>query len=793
MKDIVPRQAPPLPDLAYRRYEPSLESEEVHLRDYLSILSKRRRLVASVFLISLLAGICVFFPTTPRYKASATLKIEPQNPLGTVGEAVNIQYSGNTGYDYYKTQFELLKSNRLAKRVITDLDLSSNPAFLRNSQPTFLSQLQSSWFVTSSQSFLSSIVALVTSRAPPSAQVTSPSSKEDDEERKTEGLLGRYLGLLNIDPIRDTRLARVEFTTLDPHLSQELANAHAATFIRTTIETRFELTKEARDFLEKKLADIKDKLERSEKALDDFRQGHSVVSLEGNDNIVAERMVDLNRRLVEARTKRIEVEALYRTLSDKNPQNLSQIIANTRIQELKTQLGSLEVESARLAMVFKPDHPSLQELNKKMAETRRLLNQEIATIQRGIESDYAVASSREKSLQAESEREQQAALNLKRIGIDYTIRDQEAKAYQALYERLLQRLNETNISNTTAVSNIDIAEEALLGHRVPSTATRNLLAVAALGLMLGAGLAFVAEYFNSIVETPEGVWRAVGVPTLGVVPHLRSLRQPPSVSRWLPGYSGVRRLDPSVGETGPSLAGKSVVFPQPFSLFHESYRTIRTALLFSQKTPPPQVLVVTSAHPDEGKTVTTLNLAISLTQNGYTVVVVDADLRKGNCHALLRMANLSGLSNVLSDHQSLQACVRRTSVRGLSFLSRGTASADPTDLLSSPQMKEGLADLRAHFDFVLIDSPPVVVVSDATVLATLCDGVLVVINAQKTTLQMAQLLRDRLEAVCARIVGVVLNGVDIRNPNYAYYRSYYKSYYAGTGERETPASPSENQ
>ena len=773
MRTIASRQNPSLPDFAHRQYESSLESEEVHLRDHLGILSKRRRLVVSVFVIMLILGLITLFPATPQYSASATLKIEPQNPLGTVGEAVNsIQYNSGDGYDYYKTQFVLLQSRPLIKRVITDLQLDVNPAFLKENQPTFLSQLQSG-LASSAQAFFSAGVALVGSPVQSPPQDVFLASREDDSDRQ---LINRYLQLLRVDPVRDTRLVRIEFTTSNPQLSQTLANTHAAAFIRTNIETRFELTAEARDFLEKKLTEMRFRVERSEKALDKFRRQHGVVSLEGNDNVVANRMLDLNRRLIEARDKRIEVESLYHALRDKNSQNLSKIIDNDRIQQLKTRLDGLEVDYARLAVMFKPDHPSLKELSTQISETRRHLDREIVTVRRGIESDYGVARSREDTLETAADREQEAALNLKRIGIDYTILDQEAKAHRVLYERLLQRLNETNISNTTTVSNIAIAEEALPGNLVPSSATRNFLALAAFGLILGCGVAFMAEYFNSVVETPEGVWRTIGIPTLGVVPHLRFLREPSSVSQWLSGSPAGRLFAPSVEANKLALSQELIFFHKPLSVFPESYRSIRTSLLYSRETPPPPVILVTSAHPDEGKTVTTLNLAITLAQSDYNVVVVDADLRKGNCHTLLQMDNLAGLADVLSDRQSLQSCIRPTQVRRLSLISRGYTPPNPADLLSSFQMKDEIAELRGRFDFVLIDSPPALVVSDASVLATLCDGVLLVINGQKTTLPMLQLLRERLEAVSANIVGVVLNAVNLHNPNYAYYHSYYKSY-----------------
>jgi capsular exopolysaccharide synthesis family protein len=216
----------------------------------------------------------------------------------------------------------------------------------------------------------------------------------------------------------------------------------------------------------------------------------------------------------------------------------------------------------------------------------------------------------------------------------------------------------------------------------------------------------------------------------------------------------------------------------PLSIVSDSYRTIRTALLFSQPEKPPKVVLLTSPHPHDGKTVSTLNLAISLAQGGYKVLVIDGDLRKGNCHALLNRQNNRGLSNILTGSLALENGVQGTAVAGLAFLSRGVIPPNPPDLLGSHKMKEVLEMLRQDFDFVLLDSPPAIAVSDAAVLSTLCDGVVLVLRGQKTTLQAARLVVERLKAARARILGVVLNGIDIRNPDYADYRSYYRSYYA---------------
>ena len=237
---------------------------------------------------------------------------------------------------------------------------------------------------------------------------------------------------------------------------------------------------------------------------------------------------------------------------------------------------------------------------------------------------------------------------------------------------------------------------------------------------------------------------------------------------------------------GSSLSAALMVSYHPLSIIAESYRTIRTVLLLGHTERTPQVILLTSAHPGEGKTSITLNLAITLAQSGRTVAVVDADLRKGNCHSHLAMPNRYGLTHLLTDELPLEVCLQSSSVAGLSLLPRGTVSANPTDLLGSSKMKEVLAVLRDRFDFVLIDTPPALAISDATVVSTMCDGVLLVLRSQNTTTDAARHVVERLQVVGARILGVVLNGINIRDPDYSDYRKYYTSYYAAAHKAGRP-------
>jgi capsular exopolysaccharide synthesis family protein len=416
----------------------------------------------------------------------------------------------------------------------------------------------------------------------------------------------------------------------------------------------------------------------------------------------------------------------------------------------------------------------MMELSRQISDTKGALNAEIMNVVRGIQDNYVAAQAKEQALQAEAQKQQQAALNLKQLGVEYAVLQEEVNVNRGLYDSVLKRLSETNVSNDLAVSNMRITQraETPLFPSYPDISF-NLLVVSALGLFLGVGLAFFLEYMDSTVCTPEDVWRAASLNTLGVVPHLSSLKNPASGYRRLgKGFLLTRPLHRK-RKTDHSRSRELILSQHPLSIVSESYRIIRTALLLSQAEKPPRVVLISSPCSQEGKTVTTLNLAIALAQDGHSVLVIDADLRKGCCHDRLGLKNHKGLTDVLTGRLRLEEVVEKTSISGLSFLSRGLRPPDPSRLLGSHKMKEVLKLLRESYNFILVDSPPVIAVSDAAVLSALADGVLLVVNGKMTPAASAREAVERLEAVCASIIGVVLNGVDFRDPAYAYYRNYY--------------------
>lgn len=768
-----PRSAPPVEEVGYYYAD---QGEETHLRHYWKILLKRIRPMAAVFINVMIIGVIITMMAPTLYTARSTMKIEPQNPsvTGVAGVAESLPGQYDIGpYDYYQTQFALLKSEPLRARVIRDLKLESNPAFTQQSKPGLVGSI-SNW-IGDGFDYLRSGVERLTGGTQPAFSPRAPTY----ELGVNPGLVGRYGKYLTIEPVRNTRLVEVIFNTPDGKLSQDLANAHAAGFIQMILENRFSLTKEAKDFLGARLAELREKVQKAEEKLNSFRQQHGVVSFDKGENIAVERLVDLNRVLTRARADRIEAESVYQMTRNKNTEYLSQVLSNPLIQQIKGNLATLEAEKGRLLTIFTPEHPRIQELNQQIIEARRGLRGEVSNIVRGIESNYAAARAREESLDKEAKNQQTAALSLKEVGVDYAVLNEEVVVNRGLYENVLKRMHETNVSNDLAASNIQLVQRAEMPFD-PSSPNwmRNMMLSAILGLMLAVAMAFFLEYMDSTVNTPQSVWTAVSLTTLGVVPHLKSL--PGKCRTGLLQGPPTKDFEPYGGSN--EMSKELVMAGDQLSLTAESYRTIRTALMLSRAEHPPKVILLTSPSPGEGKTVTTVNLGAALAQSGQSVVVVDADLRKGRCHKLLGIPNQGGLANVLTGHLQLRSALKETSVKNFYLLPRGILPPNPADLLMSRKMQEVLNELRNSFDFVLIDSPPAIAVSDAAVLSAFCDGVLLVFHGQKTTAQAARVAVERLDSISATLLGVILNGVDIRNPEYADYRSYYPTYYASMQE-----------
>ncbi|MCZ6624744.1 MAG: polysaccharide biosynthesis tyrosine autokinase [Deltaproteobacteria bacterium] len=786
MKEISPYRMVYHPPSPAAQGDYLFEEEEIgNLRDYWIVIQKYRRTILTFFLLVVLITALAILWKVPTYTATATIYVQNQTPNITgVPEALNFE---GKGLDYYETQVNLMRSRSLTARVIEDLDLDQDPRFLRTAETPpgrVLKRLLQGVESTVRWVQEMSLVKWIQERLRPVGE----------QEEKTvafelgvhPNLINRYLGMLKIYPVSDSQLVNVRFTSLVPSLSKEVVNTHTAAFIRTSLLTRFELTTEARQFLEEKLAELKAEVEKSERALNRFRKAHKIVSIEKGENLVLERLLNLNRNLTQAQARRIELESLYRVVQQKDNRLLSQIIDNPVIQQLKNQIYALEIEQARLATKFKPIYPRVIRLQEQIDQAKNHLDREVLRIVRTIESDYTAAKAKEQALTRGTEEARQAALVLREKAVEYAILEREIASSRTLYENVLKRTKETYLAGDAPMSNVRVVDRAEFPVWPDTTSgKRNLLMSIFVGLLGGVGLAFLRSYLDNTLKTPEDVGRFLRLPTLGVVPDVKQIDWR---SRDL-GYT--EKIPPPHSQPKRQTVGGRrdlVISHHPLSLIAESYRAIRTAILFSATERPPQTILVTSSQPQEGKTVTAINIAMTLAQIGGPVLLIDADLRAGHCHRLLDLENGNGLTNFLTGHGSAAEFIKKTGVNNLYLFSHGEVPPNPAELLGSEKMRQMLESLRTSFPFIVIDSAPLLPIIDTVLLSTMVDGVILVARGQQVSRHIVHKARERLDYIKGKILGVVLNGIDINSPEYKDYRHSYESYYSsyerrGAGER----------
>lgn len=803
----------PLPDDFHRDSGGFAEQDHVDLRDYWRVFLKYRRIILSVFLVTLAATAVVTFTTDPLYTATATIQIERQAPkMAPVQEVQQIDAAGSFDkYDYYQTQFEILRSRTIAARVIKALGLEGDKRFAGEE---------------GSPGFVASIVGAVRSVVSPGREAAESRLEELGVDPR---LINQYLGMLSIDPVRNSRLVMVSFTSKFKSLSADVANKHIEEYTNATLEQHLGMTLKAKGFLESELAKAKERVVTSEAALNAFRKEKGVISLDGDKtDIVSDRLEDLNKRFTEAQADRIRLDGQYRLIKRRDYESLPDVVSSLLISQLKQDAAKAEAERAELVKKFKPGFPKMQEVMAREEQVQARLGAEIRKVVESIESAYLAAKNREEELGEQLEAQRQAALSQKDVGADYDTLKRDVDTARGLYANLLQRLKDVDVAEEIKVSNVSMVDQAA-APLFPSRPKKllNLLMSSVVGLMAGLGLAFLLEYLDNTLKTPEDVELRLGLPTLGVIPsfeipalaygtysygygHRRKRRSKTSVSE-----APTSAPLPAVGLNDDTGAGRTadrkstttelVVQKYPRSVVSEAYRTIRTGVLLSSADNPPQIILVTSGASGEGKTVTAVNHALTLVQAGSRVLVIDADIRKPRIHRIFNIPNVQGLSTYLTGQSTIESIIREIRLDGhsssrsgdgngngvdggrLFVIPSGPFPPNPAELLGSRRMRETLEVLRGRYDYILIDSPPVLPVTDAVLLATMSDGVVLVVRGQQTPAEVAVKSRDRLAYGRAKILGVVLNDVDVTRGDYGHYLRYYYSYYAEAGASQGEA------
>jgi capsular exopolysaccharide synthesis family protein len=560
------------------------------------------------------------------------------------------------------------------------------------------------------------------------------------------------------------------------------------------MELKADTARNAEQFLQSKLAELKERVEKSEVALNTYRRDHGVIAFsldeKGKGQMLEERLTDLNNALAKVETDRITLEAQHDLIRRGEAGSLPAVMQNPLIQNLKQQVAQLAAQYAAMSNQFNPGYyRPLDDLKAKLDQSRTQLTQETDRAAKSVESDYGAAGARQQMLEQEIANVKLQALALNDASLQDAVLVREVDASRNLYKSVLERVRELDVSADAPSSNVSVVDRAETP-RSPSS-PRKLLSLGLsgfLGLAGGVGLAFFLEFLDDRMKSSEQIERELRLPSLALVPDFFKLGASAYGRRHVSSREPQKLLEGEVADAveDPSARGNAkdviVVSTDGRSPAGELYHSICTALLFSQAGHTPKSLVITSAVEGEGKTVTALNLATAFSQTGGRVLLVDADLRKPRCHEILGIANHSGLSDVLTGQKQLQEVIHQP-LAGFFFLSAGSDSPNPAALVGSATMRDLLASLCEQYDRVVIDSPPVMPVSDAATLSTMADGVLMIVGAP-TSKRVVRQACTKLRYVGAKIFGVVLNRVDTASPDYYYYNPY-TSYYSRKPSAQT--------
>jgi succinoglycan biosynthesis transport protein ExoP len=722
---------------------PYTVENDVHLLDRLAVLYRYRRLCVAVFVLVTAAMIIQGYSSIQVFQAQARLLIEDERSTAVPGLA-NDQ---NTFYEdpepYYQTQYKILKGRDLTRRVIRKLHLETVPEFngTKPPPPTPLSMLTD---------FKNRVMGTGKSAAP----VETPKADETADE---SALVGAFVSRVDVQPVRGSHLVDVTFVSEDPKFAADAANTLIDEYVSENLEIKLRSTSSMLEWLDTELATQQKRVEDSERAMAEYREKENALSLDDKQNIVLSRLNSLNDTASRAKTTRIQKEAQYNQVkaiaAGTSPDAIPVIANNAGVQDAKAKLVALGRTRVQLLERYADKHPQVVAINGQIQDAQKQLDNEIARAVQSVRNEYETALIEEQTFAKNLEGAKSESTDLNRKGIGYGVMEREAKSNREVYQSLLTREKELKVSANSRANNVRIVDRAEVP-RAPITpgGRRTYLMSVVIGLVLSIAVALGLDYMNDTIKTPEDVTRRLKLPFLGLVPAVR-------------------------GDKHPLLASSHV--PHDFG---ESFRSLRTSLLSKYPDEGTKIIVVTSAQPLEGKTTTAANIAMALAYGGSRVLLIDADMRRPGLHRPLRLTNERGLSQVLTGQARVRDVIQRTVDPNLLAITAGRTPPNPSELLSSERMKTLLTNL-AHgpFNWIIIDTPPVLAVTDAVILAPMVTGVTFVIGAEMTRRRLAERAIDTVMQSRPRYAAVVLNKVNFAKNKYYYSRYYghqYKNYYA---------------
>jgi polysaccharide biosynthesis transport protein len=765
------------------------------LREWQRMIYRHKWMILSFILIALPLATIQAYRAKPIYQATTTIEVRPEtSSLSKTGDVLVVGSNDNT-----KAEIVIIRSQPVIRQTITSLNLDRNPRFLD---------------VTTKRSVVEALMSLKGAQPERERKLAQEAAKrnadnagagemktaapekiagpehdgsiadhaETHQDAETERKrLGPYiqtlLDNLNVEGVRDTRLIRISFKHTDPDIAADVANGVADNFIQYNFQGKTDRFRSASSWLEESTRKLRAQVERAEQKLVNYSKEKNIISLEGKENLVAEKMAQLHQKAMIAKTDRIIKQSLYEEVKEGRGAQLPEAYSDPKTADLRKKLNELAVEASQLSVKFGAKNPRLQEIQKQMATLQEQIKGSQSMLEDRLKADYERAVRDEANFNVELESAKGEAVQQNQDSIQYSVLRQDLETAKTLYTDFLNKTSQADIQRAEQFNNVRSIEAAEApGGPIGPNRSQTILLAFVVSLGLGVGLAYLMENMNTTVRNVEDVNRFTQLPVLGVIPVLTDAA--PYGKR-----NGIRTIELKaavmkdvsdsfelLGDVSdkPALADSMKVF----SAAAEAYRMLRTSILLSTAGHPPKTMMVTSGQPGDGKTTTVFNIALALTQLRAEVLVIDCDMRKPRIHKLLQLQKGEGLSTLLASGGDPDNFISRTPVRGLSVLPCGYVPPNPSELISSESMKELLSSLSERFDYVIIDAPPMISVSDPIILSTLVDGVILVVKSGESKGESVRRACQDLTAVGARVLGVTLNNLNIRKDGYDYYRNY---------------------
>ncbi len=729
------------------------EEEQFHLRTYLRVIRKRQWMIFSIIFVCMVIAMLYIIRQTPVYKATAQILIEKEAPnIVAIKEVVDPVADD----EYFTTQANILTSRLLAKEVLRKLGLPVSPA---------AGQASSTSLRETVRQYVSKILAVVKKwlGVPEPVPLSEEASAEAAEGRK----LDEFLRAIQITPVRGSRLLNVNVVSTDRVLAARIANTLVEAYIEQQLEDKLSASKHAVSWLLKEVEDAKQKVTDAEEALQQYKEASETLSFSDREKIVMQKLSDLSNAANQAKIKRMAVESQYRQVQSFQRGELEtvpQIINDPLLRDLKSKLLNLESRRSELLEKFRSKHPSLIALDSQIDAVQQQFDIEIQQMVTSLKNEYDLAKLQENELLEALEQQKIEAQELNQQSVQYNVLKREVESHQRIYETLLQRAKETSLTERLETSHIKIVEKAI----VPSfpfapNKKQSLMLALISGTVIALSLAFFLEYLDHSFRVPDDIKRYLDIPFLGVIPKVST-----------------KDIVPDEEEEALETIVATITIVDAKSSIAEAYRSLRTNVSFASLDKQ-GVFLVTSSVPSEGKSSVTANLGIAMAQSGRKTLLIDCDFRKPMVHKIFHLTHSDyGLSDLLLFYEGgnghrIESVIQETGVPHLDVIPCGSIPPNPSELLSQKKMGGILAALKEQYEVILIDSPPINVVTDPIILSRLVEGVILIVRAGLTTRDATHHAKEQIQEANAHILGGVLNSVDIQKDNY-YYHYYYYGY-----------------